>query len=68
MQYRNCVWTHQKRKQKILNDIGITDIRSGVGRHGVCAIIKGELDGKCLAIRADCDCLPVKEETHLPFA
>lgn len=53
---------------KILKDIGITDIRSGIGGHGVCAVIKGEMPGKCLAIRADCDGLPIKEETGLPFA
>lgn len=53
---------------KILNDMGITDIRSGIGGHGVCAVIKGEIPGKCLAIRADCDGLPIKEETGLPFA
>ena len=53
---------------KILKKIGITDITSGVGGHGVCAIIKGDLPGKCLAIRADCDGLPIREETGLPFA
>ena len=51
-----------------LREIGVTDIRSHVGGHGVCAVIKGELPGKCLAIRADCDGLPIKEETGLPFA
>lgn len=53
---------------KILKNIGIADIRCGVGGHGVCAIIKGDLPGKCLAIRADCDGLPIREETGLPFA
>ncbi len=53
---------------KILKDIGVTDIRSGIGGHGVCAVIKGESDGKCLAVRADCDGLPIKEETGLSFA
>ena len=51
-----------------LHEIGVTDIRSHVGGHGVCATIHGELPGKCLAIRADCDGLPIKEETGLPFA
>lgn len=53
---------------KILQEIGITDIRTGVGGHGVSAVIEGEIPGMCLAIRADCDGLPVKEETGLPFA
>ena len=52
----------------ILAQIGITEVRGGVGGHGVCAVIRGDLPGKCLAIRADCDGLPVKEETGLPFA
>ena len=53
---------------QILAQIGITEVRSGVGGHGVCAVIRGERPGKCLAIRADCDGLPVREETGLPFA
>lgn len=53
---------------KTLQEIGVDEIRSGVGGHGVCAVIQGELPGKCLAIRADCDGLPIREETGLPFA
>ncbi len=53
---------------EFLKRIGISEIRGGVGGHGVCAVIRGALDGKCLAIRADCDGLPIKEETSLPFA
>ena len=51
-----------------LREIGVNDIRSHVGGHGVCATIRGAMPGKCLAIRADCDGLPIKEETGLPFA
>lgn len=53
---------------EILGEIGITNIKQSVGGHGVCAIINGEQEGKCLAIRADCDGLPINEETGLPFA
>lgn len=53
---------------KILGEIGITDIRTGIGGTGIAAMIYGDLPGKCLGIRADCDGLPVKEETGLPFA
>ena len=35
---------------------------------GAVAIIKGAKPGKCVAIRADIDALPVKEETGLPIA
>ena len=48
--------------------LGAEDIRTGVGGHGVTALIRGTLPGKCLAIRADCDALPIPEETGLPFA
>ncbi len=48
--------------------LGAEDIRTGVGGHGVTAIIRGALPGKTLAIRADCDGLPIREETGLPFA
>lgn len=48
--------------------LGAEDIRTGVGGHGVTALIHGVLPGKTLAIRADCDGLPIREETGLPFA
>ena len=48
--------------------LGAEDIRTGVGGHGVTALIRGSLPGKTLAIRADCDGLPIREETNLPFA
>ena len=35
---------------------------------GAVALIKGSKPGKCVAIRADIDALPVKEETGLEFA
>lgn len=53
---------------RALRDIGIEDVHRGVGGHGVCAVIYGDTPGMCLAIRADCDGLPIKEETGLPFA
>jgi amidohydrolase len=48
--------------------MGAEDIRTGVGGHGITAMIRGDLPGKTLAIRADCDGLPIREETGLPFA
>lgn len=51
-----------------LRDMGIDEIRGGVGGHGVVAMIRGNKPGKCIAIRADCDALPIREETDLPFA
>lgn len=53
---------------KTLQELGVEEYRTGIGGHGVCAVIRGVLPGKCLAIRADCDGLPIREETGLPFA
>lgn len=51
-----------------LKKMNIDDIRQGIGGHGVRAVISGGLPGKNLALRADCDALPIREETGLPFA
>ena len=52
---------------KILKDLGVTEIKQGVGGHGVIAIIRGTQGGKTIGVRADCDGLPIKEETNLEF-
>lgn len=36
--------------------------------NAIVGIIKGEHDGKTIALRADIDALPINEETGLPFA
>lgn len=51
-----------------LEALGAEDIRTGIGGRGVSCVIRGEMPGKCLGLRADCDGLPIKEETVLPFA
>ena len=51
-----------------LREMGIDEIRTGVGGHGVAALLRGSRPGKVLGMRADMDALPVKEETGLPFA
>ena len=50
-----------------LEDLGI-GYRSGVGGHGVVAQIAGRANGPVMALRADIDALPIREETGLPFA
>ena len=50
-----------------LEDLGIP-YRSGVGGHGVVGHVAGRSKGPLVALRADIDALPIREETGLPFA
>lgn len=50
-----------------LTEFGI-DYKEYVNGNGVSALIEGAYPGKCLAIRADMDALPITEETGLEFA
>ncbi len=51
-----------------LEAMGAADIKTGVGRGGLTAVIQGERPGGVLGLRADMDALPIQEETGLPFA
>ncbi len=51
-----------------LEAMGVTDIRDMENCYGVIATIHGGKPGKTVALRADIDALPIKEETGLPFA
>jgi amidohydrolase len=50
-----------------LEKLGL-EVKTGVGATGVVGLLKGGKPGRVLAIRADMDALPIKEETGLPFA
>jgi amidohydrolase len=50
-----------------LRKLGL-EVRTGIARHGVVAILKGGLPGPVVAVRADMDALPVTEQTNLPYA
>jgi len=50
-----------------LRKLGL-EVRTGVARHGVIALLKGGRPGPVVAVRADMDALPVTEQTSLPFA
>lgn len=63
----DCPWTEAK-IVSYLEAMGAEEIRKGIGGHGVSCVIRGAFPGKCLAVRADCDGLPIREETGLPFA
>lgn len=44
------------------------DVRENVGGRGVTAVLRGRGPGKTVALRADMDALPVREDTNLPFS
>lgn len=50
-----------------LDDFGLS-YKEYVNGNGLSVLIEGSESGKCLAIRADMDALPVHEETGLEFA
>ena len=43
------------------------EVRTGVGGHGVVGTLRGASPGKTLALRADMDALPIREENPLPY-
>ncbi|MGL4981076.1 MAG: M20 metallopeptidase family protein [Fusobacteriaceae bacterium] len=53
--------------EKILISFGIEDVKK-IKDTGVVAIITGENPGKCLALRADIDALPLDEKNNLEYA
>jgi amidohydrolase len=50
-----------------LRSLGL-EVQTGVGGHGVVALLRGAQPGRVVALRADMDALPVEEATGLPFA
>lgn len=43
------------------------EVQTGVAKTGVVGILRGDLPGKVVALRADIDALPVTERNDLPF-
>ncbi|MFO0982506.1 MAG: amidohydrolase [Planctomycetota bacterium] len=51
-----------------LEALGVEEVQRGIARHGVTGVIRGQLPGGMIALRADLDALPVTEQSGLPFA
>src|SRR5262245_3721592 len=53
-----------------LRALGLDEVKTGVGRHGVVALLKGKLPGgpnSVVAVRADMDALPIQETIDAPY-
>jgi amidohydrolase len=53
--------------EKELRRIGL-EVRTKIAKTGVVGILKGDLPGSVIGLRADMDGLPVTERVNLPFA
>lgn len=51
----------------VLDTLSIPYLKGYGGGTGIVATITGDGEGKCVALRADIDALPITEETNLPF-
>ena len=61
----------EERTAKVIADklraLGLEDIKTGVGKYGVTALLKGKLPGGVVAVRADMDGLPIQETNDVPY-
>lgn len=53
--------------EKHLRSLGL-EVSTGIARTGIVALLRGGKPGKCVALRADMDALPIKEPEGLSFA
>jgi len=51
---------------RTLKSLGI-EVESGVAKTGVVGLLRGKLQGKCVALRADMDALPIEEQNNVSF-
>ncbi|MET0498005.1 MAG: amidohydrolase [Steroidobacteraceae bacterium] len=51
---------------KKLKALGL-EVKTGIGVTGVAGLLRGELPGPTIALRADMDALPVVEQVDVPF-
>lgn len=61
-EFKTSAYIEQK-----LRALGL-EVRTKVAKTGVVGILKGDLPGSVIGLRADMDALPVTERVNLPFA
>lgn len=50
-----------------LRALGLDEVKTGVGKYGVVALLKGSKPGPVVAVRADMDALPINETMDVPY-
>src|SRR5918992_1312094 len=50
-----------------LRALGLDEVKTGVGKYGVVALLKGAKPGPVVAVRADMDALPIQETNDVPY-
>ena len=50
-----------------LRALGLEDVKTGVGKYGVTALLRGARPGAIVAVRADMDALPIQEVNDVPY-
>jgi amidohydrolase len=50
-----------------LRALGLDEVKTGIARYGVVALLKGSKPGPVVAVRADMDALPIQETIDVPY-
>ena len=50
-----------------LRALGLDEVKTGIGKYGVVALLKGSKPGPVVAVRADMDALPIQETLDVPY-
>ena len=50
-----------------LRALGLDEVKTNVGKHGIVALLKGAKPGPVVAVRTDMDALPIQETIDVPY-
>ncbi len=50
-----------------LKALGLDEVKTGVGKYGIVALLKGAKPGPVVAVRTDLDALPIQETLDVPY-